>query len=358
MVLVTVLVALLGLVASTAGTPSLSPGDVCRINGNVGRCVPIPENPEYSQLLRTLPRSEDQDRYLERFICDRRQKLTCRLGSVNDELCGIQMADRIVRGERAALDQYPWMALMQYEDHRKGKKRFACGGTLLNRKFVLSAAHCFVRLQAGLEFIKVRLGEWNTETELDCEEDAGEEFCAPPVQDFGYEKLLVHEGYSGNYADRANDIALIQLDGVVQYNEFVKPICLPEPSTRDREKLYSGSLWAAGWGRTESSPGSSYKLFVALDYYDLGQCNETYRKKVRIPLTGTQFCALGVAGKDTCNGDSGGPLMKTLKSLHYAAGVVSFGPQKCGSPVPAVYTKVEAFYQWIVDRMVLYEDRY
>ncbi|XP_050092155.1 CLIP domain-containing serine protease 14D-like [Anopheles aquasalis] len=352
-----VLCCCLSFVASIEATDLLA-GDICRINGKIGRCVPFTENAEYQQLFRKRGRTAAEDLHLEKHICDRRQRLTCRLGTVNDELCGIQMDNRIVGGSRAFLDQFPWMALMQYQDHRKGRKLFACGGVLLNRKFVLSAAHCFVRLQAGMEFIKVRIGEWDTQSEIDCEEDGGETYCAPAVQDFGYERLIVHERYTGNYADRANDIALIKLKGTVEYNEYVRPICLPEPTTEDKEKLYIGNVWAAGWGRTETSTGSPYKLVAPLSYYDQKRCDASYRSRVRIPVTETQFCAMGNHGRDTCNGDSGGPLMKWLQTRYYVTGVVSFGPQRCGNEVPAVYTKVDSFFDWIVGHMVLHEDSF
>ncbi|XP_052902958.1 CLIP domain-containing serine protease B4-like [Anopheles moucheti] len=335
---------------------AITPGTICRVGGNVGRCLHFKHDPTYVSLLLKNTRTEEEDSYLLRHVCDRRQGLTCRTGSVNDETCGMQMENRIVGGQITSIDQYPWMALLQYYNHRKGTKRFGCGGALLSRKFVLSAAHCFLRLPAGLELHKVRLGEWDTESDTDCEDLDDELSCAAPVQDFGYKRIITHEAYSGNHADRANDIALIELAGLVEYNEFVKPICLPEPGTPNKEKLYFGSMWAAGWGRTETATGSRFKMFVPLDQFDLQNCNETYQRRVKVPLTESQFCALGSPGKDTCNGDSGGPLMKPIKSHHYVVGIVSFGPQKCGSGIPAVYTRVDKYYDWIVSHMVEFEN--
>uniref|UniRef100_A0A182MLT7 CLIP domain-containing serine protease n=1 Tax=Anopheles culicifacies TaxID=139723 RepID=A0A182MLT7_9DIPT len=334
----------------------VAPGTICRVDGNVGRCVHFKNDPKYLTLLLKSTRSEEDDTYLLRHVCDRRKGLTCRTGSVNDEACGMQLENRIVGGTQTSIDQYPWMALLQYYNQRKGTKRFACGGVLLNRRFVLTAAHCLVRLPAGVELHKVRLGEWDTESDIDCEDLEDELSCAAPVQDFGYKRIIIHEGYSGNPAERANDIALIELDGTVVYNEFVKPICLPEPETPSKEKLYIGSMWAAGWGRTETASGSRFKLYVPLDVFDLQNCNETYQRRMKVPLTDSQLCALGTPGKDTCNGDSGGPLMKKIKSQHYVVGVVSFGPQKCGNGVPAVYTRVDKFYDWIVSYMVEFEN--
>ncbi|XP_049290198.1 CLIP domain-containing serine protease 14D-like isoform X1 [Anopheles funestus] len=341
---------------SFATETDVAPGTICRVESNFGRCVHFKNDPKYMILLLKSTRTEVDDAYLLRHVCDRRKGLTCRTGSVNDETCGMQMENRIVGGQRTSIDQYPWMALLQYYNQRKGTKKFACGGVLLNRKYVLSAAHCFVRLPSGMELHKVRLGEWDTDSDIDCEDLDDELSCAAPVQDFGYERIIIHEGYVGNNVDRANDIALIELAGQAEYNAFVKPICLPEPSTPNKEKLYFGNMWAAGWGRTETATGSRYKLFVPLDEFDFQNCNETYQRRVKLSLTDSQFCAMGSPGKDTCNGDSGGPLMKPIKSLHYVVGIVSFGPQKCGSGVPAVYTRVDKFYDWIAGHMVEFEN--
>lgn len=61
-----------------------------------------------------------------------------------------------------------------------------------------------------------------------------------------------------------------------------------------------------------------------------------------------QLCAGGVKGKDSCKGDSGGPLMYENDKTFEVVGVVSFGPSPCGREnIPGVYTKVFAYKDWI-----------
>lgn len=51
--------------------------------------------------------------------------------------CGItNKQHRIVGGQETEVNQYPWMALLTYSG------RFYCGGTLINDRYVLTAAHC------------------------------------------------------------------------------------------------------------------------------------------------------------------------------------------------------------------------
>jgi secreted trypsin-like serine protease len=92
-------------------------------------------------------------------------------------------------------------------------------------------------------------------------------------------------------------------------------------------------------------------LKVDVSVVPLRTCQSVYRR--RKPQT-TQMCAIGAIGKDSCAGDSGGPLMKLVAENRshfiYVAGVLSYGPKKCGSPgKPAIYTKVSEFVHWILE---------
>ncbi|XP_050511891.1 serine protease easter-like [Diabrotica virgifera virgifera] len=74
-------------------------------------------------------------------------------------------------------------------------------------------------------------------------------------------------------------------------------------------------------------------------------------KEVKLNLSDSQICAGVEYGRDTCKGDSGGPLITlSKKNYHqcYQEGIVSFGNSDCGmAGLPAIYTKVSSFLSWI-----------
>lgn len=57
--------------------------------------------------------------------------------------CGISNAThhRVVGGVDAQVGAWPWMALLGYKD-RVGEVGFKCGGSLITKRHVLTAAHC------------------------------------------------------------------------------------------------------------------------------------------------------------------------------------------------------------------------
>jgi hypothetical protein len=71
----------------------------------------------------------------------------------------------------------------------------------------------------------------------------------PPI-DVGVEKIIVHPGYAPNSISKQNDIAIIKLDKVIQFSDYIRPICLPE--IEHDEPLSPGTkMFVTGFGRTD-----------------------------------------------------------------------------------------------------------
>ncbi|XP_066150915.1 ovochymase-like [Euwallacea fornicatus] len=258
--------------------------------------------------------------------------------------CGTQrfiLRGRIVGGTEALLGEYPWMARLIHKN-KNGRKNYGCAGFLIHPKYVVTAAHCIVS-----EFAEIRgdpysvlLGEHNVATVIDCSPRGS--VCADPVQISRINKTIVHSAYSKESKNHHNDIALLYLNKHVRISDFVRPICLAM-----QEDLNCRQYYISGWGKTETAETSPVKLKVNLSVFDKEVCKEKFKSLLDLDIHESQICAGGERMKDSCNGDSGGPLMMYNGSHFLAAGLVSYGVG-CGmADWPGVYSSIPYHLNWI-----------
>ena len=116
-----------------------------------------------------------------------------------------------------------------------------CGGTIVNKKFVITAAHCYNSMFTDLRVI---VGEHNL---CDGVNEGGKVVKV--------KKITLHPDYNSRTVD--NDIAVLELAEDLTFTDKIKPACLPSSETKD----YSGSAstisgWGGtiGYGRNEQQP--------------------------------------------------------------------------------------------------------
>lgn len=241
----------------------------------------------------------------------------------------------LIGGFQSLAKEFPHMAALGYADG--DETRWACGGSLISEKFVLTAAHCIKNKELG-EITKVRLGDLNLKSTTD---------DAQP-KDLAVLRTIRHPQYKS--PSQYHDVALVELSEALQFNDFIKPACLQV----NREESYY-ELIATGWGNLEyTGPPAEHLQKVFLDPYDNELCNEFYqdtnkRRLARGIDDDSQLCAGGI-DRDTCQGDSGGPLQVKNEHLiggYTIVGITSFG-KACGlSDSPGVYTRVSNYIKWI-----------
>ncbi|CAH2085620.1 unnamed protein product [Euphydryas editha] len=242
----------------------------------------------------------------------------CSCGERNEEA-------RVVGGSTADLNAFPWIARLIYHNS------FGCGASLINDKYVITAAHC---VKGFMWFMfKVKFGE----------HDRCDTTSRPELRHVV--KMYVH---NFTLTELTNDISLLRLSRPVEYSFAIRPVCLP----KDAQNLYAGSqATVSGWGATAETGKWSCTLQEAqLPVLSNEECQNTKYNKTKIK--DVMMCAgyPETAHKDACTGDSGGPLIKENDDHAYdLIGVVSWGYGCARIGFPGVYTRVTKYLDWIRD---------
>jgi serine protease 7 (enterokinase)/suppressor of tumorigenicity protein 14 len=269
---------------------------------------------------------------------------------INDPICGVQAKGNepeginshkryIVGGSHAKPHSWPWTALIMFNSAKRGEIA-DCGGALINKRWMVSAGHCFANFQPMIKRMSVKVGVDNHgHTDKPNE---------PSQQVVQIEKAIVHPKFNKTNAVWGGyDVSLVKFNKDVEFNDNVIPICLPSKDIAN-EKLNEGDdAIVVGWGLTsieKGSVGSDTLQQVDLKVIGRDECgkrNGLARRHLKVHET--KICAGSFKGEDVgnCKGDSGSPLVAKRNNHWELFGVVSGGLAKCSTARwPGVYTSI------------------
>lgn len=246
--------------------------------------------------------------------------------------CGTKGADTRKEGQ-AEMSEWPWHAAILEQE----QDLYVCGASLLDEAWVLTAAHC-VDDYLGVEehdMLKVRLGEYDVTT------------TAEPLkhEEFPVTRIVIHPEFDN--ATLVNDIALLELVRSARKKANIDAVCMPK-----KNDFLEGSparCYVTGWGRRDEASEHSVVLKeINVPLWSNPTCQNALREQFgpAYSLPSTALCA-GAEGRDACDGDGGGPLVCEKDQHWYQVGVVSFGIGCGRRNIPGVYTRVDAFQDWI-----------
>lgn len=249
-------------------------------------------------------------------------------------------------------------------------KYASCGASLINDRYILTAAHCLAFANKSEDVI-VTLFAHTTQDRIKLPKLKVESLIKNP--------FWGKEGY-GNH----HDISLVKLAERQVFSQSFSPICLPGKNSSWLEHRFMkkkmteenathlieapdgnittltplsasaspdtrspiDSAFVTGWGH-QNKFGFKVKasaLFEAdTEVYEESVCESSWRANYDPKY---EICA----GTAACQGDSGGPLAVRVDGVVTQIGVVSYGPSTCNIPFylgPTVYERISSHWDFI-----------
>ena len=239
---------------------------------------------------------------------------------------------KIVGGSVDRRTDNPWVTAVLFRQSFRpgdGFTRQFCTGSLVDERWVLTAAHCITNDAGGKRAagtLEVLIGQ----------KDLNADPAAGPGESIPVAQVLRFPGY--NSRTLRGDAALLKLKA---------PSTIPTVGISKSHPGAGTRSYIAGWGdrRSYDSRDTAFPRVLHSGFIRTIADRRCSRSPVHAGSYDgkTMFCAGTRRGKpDTCQGDSGGPVAIRRAAARTLIGVTSYG--FCGRKPPwlAVYTRIAA----------------
>uniref|UniRef100_A0A1Y1LR62 Peptidase S1 domain-containing protein n=2 Tax=Photinus pyralis TaxID=7054 RepID=A0A1Y1LR62_PHOPY len=265
-------------------------------------------------------------------------------------VCGDKRAKgvaNIIGGTITKKSDYPWHVGVYNATNDN-----ICGGSIISRRVVLSAAHCFTDQDGKLypfEDYKIVAGKYYRN--YDDPRDHG-------AQESAIEHIYIAPKYKAMYNYYEADLAIIVLKERLKVTGDVQPVCIDWRNQFEQQQLVENNVGiVVGWGQTVlgSEPSMELKALQVL-YKPYSDCYDQVPPEFRKFLTFDKICAAYLSAKQpVCLGDNGGGLtFQRNQNRFYIRGIVSTSPSSketgtvtCDQNQYATYTMISKYIDLI-----------
>lgn len=263
----------------------------------------------------------------------------------SDENCGVSdsTVGLIFGGEAVKPSEWPWaVAIFQRTDGVKFS--YICGGTLITRSKVITAAHCLHEKYSVIVKRPLDLELVFGAHDLSKQSKTSSKKITPS-------KVTIHPEWDSSVTNFDADIAVLDLPEPLEISKYIRPIC--------------------NWERRNGAPEFSEGVIVGWGYSSHNKITESVARKLTTPRVSNEkcfldqpefvqmssdrtFCCGARNGTGPCKGDSGSGLYFKQRNKYYLGGIVSASTYKnfnqCDVYNYAVYTEVFKFIPWLSGR--------
>ncbi|XP_037301859.1 trypsin, alkaline C-like [Manduca sexta] len=232
---------------------------------------------------------------------------------------GPSAPQRIVGGSVTTIDNYPSLvALLRTQDWSQWSQ--ACGGSIINSRHILSAAHCLHGYAVGAWRVRV-----------------GSTWANSGGVVHAVDRHIIHYHYNNRTLD--NDIAILRLASNIAFNQNARAGHYAGAITMSQTTRRYGLLDGVIHSSEETLRATATRRSTD---HQPDVCRDRYRRAFppRI-VTDNMLCSgiLDVGGRDACQGDSGGPVYHN----NVIAGVTSWGIRCADRRFPGVNVRVQRY---------------
>ncbi|EDV38405.1 uncharacterized protein Dana_GF21864 [Drosophila ananassae] len=225
---------------------------------------------------------------------------------------------RIVGGEDASKAQFP------HQISLRNAGSHSCGGSIISKNFILTAAHCVTNQQEDGSFVAIDADRFTIRA------GSNDRFSGGVL--VNVVEVIFHEGYNTNLH---NDVAVLRLESPLIFSSSIQPIALPSVQTPD-----DADIIVSGWGRLKAGGDlPRYLQYNTLKSISFEKCDELIGWGLEMEL-----CLLHEADNGVCHGDSGGPAIYNGEVV----GIAGFVWGSCGTTYPDGYSRVWYHKEWII----------